>query len=374
MRWSGFGTRLVLSMALVVLTGGVAAWLVAQAVGPGQFRSHMDAAEREPGTVTEHAREAFVEAGALTVAAALGASVLVSLVLAVVLSRRVAGSLDGMATVSAQVAAGRFGERVAAPRLGSEFDELAGAINGMAERLGHDEEMRHRLMADVSHELRTPVATISGYLDAIEDGVQDLNPATTQMLRAQAARLTRLAEDLSAVGAAQSGGLPLDLRVVAPAQLVELAARAARPQYAARQVRLFAHVEHGVPAVAADRDRFGQILGNLLENALRHTPRGGEVRLTAQRYRHEVRFVVSDSGEGIPPEHLPYVFERFYRVDAARDRGHGGSGIGLAIVRSLVVAHGGTVTAHSRGAGQGAAFVVGLPPAPSRRRSPVPMR
>jgi two-component system, OmpR family, sensor histidine kinase BaeS len=343
MRWSGFGARLVLSMALVLLTGGVAAWLVAQAVGPGLFRSHMAAAEHEPGSVTAHAREAFVSASTITLAAALGAAVLLSLVLAVVVSRRVAGSLDAMATVSAQVAAGRFGERVVAPRIGSEFDELAGAINGMAERLGRDEEMRRRLMAYVAHELSTPVSTIAGYLDAIEDGVQELDAATTQMLRAQASRLTRLVEDLSAVGEAESGAMPLDLRTVAPAELVELAARAARPQYAGRGVRLFAHVERGVPPVAADRDRFGQILGNLLNNALRHTPPGGEVRLTAQRYRGEVRFVVADSGEGIPPQHLPYVFERFYRVDTARDRGHGGSGIGLAIVRALAVAVGGHV-------------------------------
>lgn len=374
MRWSGFGARLVLSMALVLLTGGAAAWLVAQAVGPGQFRSHMAAAEHEPGSVAAHAREAFISASTLTLAAALGASVLVSFVLAVLLSRRVAGSLGAMATVSAQVAAGRFGERVVAPRIGSEFDELAGAINGMSERLGHDEDMRRRLMADVAHELRTPVSTIAGYLDAIEDGVQELDPATTQMLRAQASRLTRLVEDLSAVGEAESGAMRLDLRAVTPAELVELAVRAARPQYTARQVRLFAHVERGVPVVAADRDRFGQVLGNLLNNALRHTPPGGEVRLTAQRYRGEVRFVVADSGEGIPPQHLPYVFERFYRVDTARDRGHGGSGIGLAIVRALVTAHGGTVTAFSGGTGQGAAFVVSLPPAPPGTHTPDPIR
>lgn len=369
-RLSGIGSRLVAAMVLVVVSGGLAAWLVAPAVGPGVFRQHMERASHEPGSVAAHALEAFVSASTVTLAVALGASVMTSLVISLVVSRRVGSSLGGMSAVAAQVASGRFDVRVVPPGLGSEFDELAEAINGMAGRLGRNEEMRRRLMADVAHELRTPVATIAGYLDALEEGVEELTPATTDVLQAQASRLTRLADDLSAVARAEAGALPLDLMPVHPGELVEVAAHAVRAQYVSGAVRLVTHVQHGVGPVAADRDRFGQVLGNLLDNALRHTPAGGEVRLSAERRGNGVRFTVADSGEGIAAEHLPHVFERFYRVDSARDRGHGGSGIGLAIVRALVVAHGGAVSAFSAGAGRGATFVVDLPARAARHRWP----
>ncbi|GAA1869190.1 sensor histidine kinase [Myceligenerans crystallogenes] len=362
MNGSGFRTRLVLSMAIVVLSGGIAAWIVGQAVGPELFRVHLERAEHGPGSVETHAREAFVSASALTLAAALGASVLTSLVLAYLVSRRVAVSLAGMAAVSAQVAAGRFDERVAAgPATGAEFEELAAAINGMAGRLGENEATRRRLTADVAHELRTPVATIAGYLDAIDDGVAELNPATTATLREQTSRLTRLVADLTAVTQAESGATRLDLRPADPARLIEAAATAAGARCTAGQVRLLTHADPALPPVAVDHDRFGQVLANLLDNALRHTPPGGEVRLAARRAGPAVRFTVTDSGDGIAAEHLPHLFDRFYRTDAARDRDHGGSGIGLAIVKALAEAHGGTVAAASDGPSRGATFAITLP-------------
>jgi len=355
----------VASMTLVVVSGGLAAWLVAQMVGPGVFQDHMERAEHEPGSVAAHALEAFVSSGAVTLSAALGAAVLTSVVTGLLVSRRVASSLGNMAAVAAQVAAGRFDVRVEAPQIGSEFDGLAATINAMAERLGQNETMRKRLMSDIAHELRTPVATIAGYLDALDDGVETLSPQTTEVLRDQASRLTRLANDLGAVMKAESGTMALDLVPVHPQELVGASAESARARYESRRVALVTDVQPGTEWVVADRDRLGQVLGNLLDNALRHTPAGGVVRLTAQRHGgRAVRFVVADTGKGIDSEHLPYVFERFYRIDTARDRGHGGSGIGLAIVRALVVAHGGAVSAFSGGVGKGATFVVDLPARP----------
>lgn len=363
-----FGGRLVLSMVLVMLCGVLVAWLVAQAVGPGVFRDHMERASHEPGSVGAHALEAFVSASAATLAAALAAAVATSVLIGFLVSRRVALSLRNTSRVAAQVSAGRFDVRAKPPGIGSEFDDLAGAINAMAERLGTNDAMRRRLMADIAHELRTPVATIAGYLDALDDGVEALSPATTEVLRAQASRLTRLADDLGAVMRAESGTMALDLVPVDPHELIEVCAESVRTRYEQAAVALVTHVRPGTPWIVADRDHMGQVLGNLADNALRHTPAGGTVRLTAEAQGPAVRFVVADTGEGIEAEHLPYVFERFYRVDVARDRGHGGSGIGLAIVRALVLAHGGTVSVVSPGPGKGTTFVVDLPARPARPR------
>jgi two-component system sensor histidine kinase BaeS len=368
-RASGIAGRLIVAMVLVVVAGGFTAWLVASAVGPGVFHLHMEHAEETPGSVAAHAEEAFVSASTVTLAVALGASVATSLVVSLFLSRRIGASLGSMSAVAAQVAAGRFDVRVVPPRIGSEFDELADAFNRMGARLDQNEAMRRRLMADVAHELRTPVATIAGYIDAIEEGVEELTPATADVLRTQASRLTRLAADLAAVTRAESGALPLALEPTPPAELMAAAAEAARPAYEARDVGLEVETADSLPPVVADADRLGQVLGNLLDNALRHTPVGGRVRVTAQRNRGGVRFTVADNGEGIDTEHLPHVFERFYRADTARDRGHGGSGIGLAIVRALVDAHRGKVSVHSDGPGRGTTFIVDLPPGAGFRRS-----
>ena len=358
---AGIATRLMAAMALVVVSAALAAWLVAGAVGPALFHRHMAEAQDSPGSVVEHAEAAFASASALTLAVALTASVVTALIASVVLARRIGASLGAMSSAAGRVAAGRPDVRIARPRVGAEFDDLADAFNTMAARLDQDEELRRRLMADVAHELRTPVSTISAYVDALEEGVEQPTPETLETLRSQASRLTRLATDLAAVTQAESGALRLDLRAERPVLLLRASASTARVACDEAGVGLVMHDEEGLPEVRVDRDRFAQVLGNLLDNALRHTPRGGLITLSAQATADGVRFTVADTGEGIAAEHLPHVFERFYRVDTARDRASGGSGIGLAITRALVQAHGGTVAAHSDGPGRGARFDVDLP-------------
>lgn len=362
-RAGGIALRLIIAMALVILAGGITALLVAALVGPMFFHHHLIEVEDSPGTTFEHAEAAFSSASTLTLAIALGASALMSLAASLMLARRIGASLGTMSTAAAQVAAGRFEARVARPRVGAEFDELADAFNDMATRLDHDEDLRRRLMADVAHELRTPVSTISATVDALEDGVQQLSPQTVEVLRSQASRLTRLAADLAAVTRAETGALHLDRQPIAPQDVLQVAAESARERYAAAGVTLVVEPRPHLPAVTVDVDRFGQVLANLLDNALRHTPAGGRVTLGANRHGDGVRLVVTDTGQGIDPIHLPHLFERFYRVDTARDRDHGGSGIGLSITRALVHAHGGTITAHSAGVGTGTRVVIDLPTA-----------
>jgi two-component system, OmpR family, sensor histidine kinase BaeS len=260
-------------------------------------------------------------------------------------------------------AAGDYSVRIPPARLGPEVDELAAAINAMAAALSATEATRRRLLADAAHELRTPLATLEAFLEALADGVRSPGPATWDIMAAQTTRLRRLADGIALVSRAEEGQLPMTRIPVPPGDLVASAAEAARPGYAAKGVHLTARADAGLPGVSADPDRIGQALAGLLANALRHTPSGGSVRVaaTALPAGTGVRITVTDTGEGIAAEHLPHVFERFYRADPARDAAHGGSGIGLAIARALVTAHGGTLTAASAGPGAGACFTITLP-------------
>ena len=358
----GLASRLLGALTVVVLTGGLTAWLVAAAIGPALFHQHMvQAGVGETEEAAIHAEEAFRSASALSLAFALVAALIASTALSLLLTRRIGRSLDALTAAAAHLGRGRYDSRVPRPGLGSEFDELAETFNRMAVRLEESEDLRRRLLADVAHELRTPVATLTAYLEGIEDGVATLTPETSAVLRNQGSRLTRLADDLAAVTRAESHEHPLDLVEVSPGELLATAARSASDRFTAAGVQLVMECGDDVPRIPMDRDRMAQVLGNLVDNALRHTSPGGAVTLRAEARGRAVRLVVSDTGEGIGAEHLTHVFERFYRVDTARDRASGGSGIGLAITRALVEAHGGTITAHSDGLGAGSRFEIVLP-------------
>jgi two-component system, OmpR family, sensor histidine kinase BaeS len=209
------------------------------------------------------------------------------------------------------------------------------------------------------------VSTLDAYLEGLEDGVVSVDSPTLAMLRRQTGRLARLCDDMAAVSRAEEHQLDLHPCPAPPAQLVAAAVQAAADRFADRGVTLATDVDKGLPEILGDPDRVAQVLGNLLDNALRHTPIGGVVSVGAHVIDEDtgVEFTVTDTGEGIPAEHLPHLFERFYRVDSARDRAHGGSGIGLAIVKALVEAHHGTVAASSSGIGGGATFAVRFPAA-----------
>jgi signal transduction histidine kinase len=251
---------------------------------------------------------------------------------------------------------------------GTEFADLTTSFNAMAEQLESVEVTRRRLVADLAHEMRTPVATLDAYLEGLEDGVVSVDADTVAVLRTQTARLSRLAEDVAAVSRAEEHQLDLRLETVSPTELVHTASNAFRDRFDAKGVELVVSADDALPDIRADRERIGQVIGNLLDNALRHTSEHGRVTVGARAgHGRGVELTVSDAGVGIPPEHLPHVLERFYRVDRARDRAHGGSGIGLAIAKALAEAHGGTLTAHSEGAGHGATFTVRLPAPPEPR-------
>ncbi|ADG76408.1 integral membrane sensor signal transduction histidine kinase [Cellulomonas flavigena DSM 20109] len=359
---SGLAGRLLAAIALVMAAGAVTAWAVASLVGPAVFHEHMlRAGLSDHDEAVLHAEEAFRSASSLALGFALAAAAAASLAVSLVLTRRIGRSLAVLSSAASSLGGGRYDSRVPPPQMGREFDDLADAFNSMAARLQEGERLRGRLLADVAHEIRTPVATLTAYLEAIEDGVQDLGAETVALLRDQASRLTRLSDDLTAVTRAESGDLALDREHVAPGDLVAAAVAASRERAAERGVDLREDSSASLPEVLVDRLRLAQVLDNLVTNALRHTPPGGTVTVGAASAGRDVTLTVRDTGEGIAAEDLPHVFERFYRADTARDRAHGGSGIGLAICLALVHAHGGTLSAASPGPGAGSTFTVTLP-------------
>ncbi len=277
-------------------------------------------------------------------------------------SRRIVAPLQELTQVSRRLAQGYYRERTTI-RSDDELNDLSQSINQLAQTLEQTEQRRLALITDVAHELRTPLTTIEGYMEGLIDGVIAPEPQTFAMLQHEATRLKWLIEEMALLSRAEAGLLRVTPAPIALRPLVERVSAQLLPQFVSQDLKLELRIPTALPTVYADPDRVEQILINLLANALQYTPSGGEVAVTisAQDFYEEV--CVRDTGIGIPAEHLPHVFERFYRVDKSRTRSHGGggTGIGLTIVRHLVYAQGGEVWAQSEGAGRGSTFHFTLP-------------
>lgn len=357
---SRFAVRLLVAQALVLVAGALSTWLVASRVGPTIFTNHLrEVGDDHTSEETGHLEQAFASALLVSIALALVASVLAALAVSWYFSRRVQRSIDTVARAASQIATGNYGARVADPGLGEEFTTLALSYNRLAEKLEATETTRRSMLADLAHEMRTPLSTIDAHLEALEDGIRPLDAKTLGVVRGSTGRLRRLAEDMSALSRAEEG-LHVEPVPVDAAALVAAAAEAARDRFTASGIHLDADLAD-VGLVRVDADRMGQVLGNLLDNALRHTPAGGTVTLSCRRIEDWVELRVADTGDGVGAEHLPHLFDRFYRADTSRDRRQGGSGIGLAIAKALVEAHGGGVSVTSAGVGRGTTFTVRLP-------------
>jgi len=216
------------------------------------------------------------------------------------------------------------------------------------------------MISDVAHELRTPLANIRGYLEALRDRVVEPSPEVVDSLYDEAMILSRLVDDLQELALAEAGQLRLAREPVDVADVVQQAVQSFQPQAAAKGLTVEAELAGALPPVDADRQRVGQVLRNLLRNAVAYTPAGGKVTVSARQVGEEVEVAVRDTGVGIAPEHLPYIFERFYRADRSRTRSTGGAGLGLTIVKELVEAHGGHVRVESQ-VGAGSTFTFTLP-------------
>jgi signal transduction histidine kinase len=300
------------------------------------------------------------------------AAAVVAIILTAALSRRILRPVEALTEAARRMEKGDLSQRVAV-QTKDEIGELAHAFNSMSDGLARLEQLRRNMVTDVAHELRTPLSNIRGYLEALQDGVTQPSPEVIGSLHDEAMLLTRLVNDLQELALAEAGQLKLVLQPTAVEQIVSQVVSVMQPTAASKGLTLQTDLQHGLPPVMADAGRVAQVLQNLANNAMSCTPAGGTITVTARlgASAAEVQLSVRDTGIGIAPEHLPYVFDRFYRVDQSRTRATGGAGLGLTIVKQLVEAHGSHVWAEST-LGQGSTFAFTLPVAPSAEQPGTP--
>ncbi len=356
--WSMMGVRLLLADA----RGTIVADSAGQDVG--KTISSADLAVGEPvlvgnqqvgtilplfaGTTAPNAADDFVSSVNHSTWLAGGIAALVALLLGSVLFFQIVSPVQRLTSAAQKIAAGDLSQRIPTQSQ-DEIGTLATSFNQMADSLAKHEELRRNLIADIAHELRTPLTVIQGNLEAMLDGVLLASPQEIATLRDETALLARLVSDLRLLSLAEAGQLKLERVKTDPAELVARAVEPFRLQAQSSQVELAMDIKSNLPLIHVDADRIAQVIRNLVSNALRHTPSGGRVKVACGKDNSQSLFItVSDTGEGIPPDDLPFVFDRFYRADKSRSRASGGSGIGLAIAKQLVEAHGGKVWVESQ--------------------------
>jgi signal transduction histidine kinase len=284
---------------------------------------------------------------------------LAAVLLTLALSRRILGPVEALTLAARKMEKGDLSQRVEV-RSKDEIGELIHAFNAMADGLARLEQLRRSMVTDVAHELRTPLSNIRGYLEALREDMMRPTPELIDSLYEETMLLSRLVDNLQELALAEAGQLKLERQPVALMEIVDKVVNVLQPQATDKGLTIRVDLPADLPPAYADPKRVGQILRNLLANAMSYTPPGGEITVAARAVGSEVEVSVQDTGIGIAPEHLPHVFERFYRADKSRARTTGGAGLGLAIVRQLVEAHGGRVGVESA-MGKGTTFTFTLP-------------
>jgi signal transduction histidine kinase len=368
------GLKLFLSYLVIIFVGVIVLATAAELTIPNAFDRHMafmaEVMEDEIGVPSDKLEaDLFISfRAAVTEALTLAAlsALLVALAASLLISRQVVAPVTEMKKASRRIAEGHYEERVRIPGDLSkgeqdELGKLALDFNQMANRLEMTEKMRGQLMADVAHELRTPLTTIKGSLEGMLDGVLPYDERTLQEIYREADRMGRLVNDLQELSRVEAGAFELNLRSISVSDLIGAVVNRLSLQFTEKTVDLATEIPNELPQIMVDEDRLGQVLLNLIGNALQYTPPGGTVTISARMKGDNVLVSISDSGIGISAEHLPHIFTRFYRVDKSRSRVGGGSGIGLTIAKYLVEAHGGRLTVFSEGLGKGTTFTFTIP-------------
>lgn len=283
----------------------------------------------------------------------------VTLLLTLLLSASILRPISALTSAARKMESGDLSQRVNV-KAKDELGELANAFNAMADGLDHLEQLRRNMVTDVAHELRTPLSNIRGYLEALQDDMLDPTPEMIHLLHEEAMTLNHLVDELQELALAEAGQLQMDCRAVEISEIVDKAVSSISPQASNKNLQLSSSVPEDLPLAEADPDRLNQILRNLLNNAITYTPPGGNISINASEKNHAIEISVADTGAGIAPEHLPYIFERFYRADKSRTRATGGAGLGLAIVKHLVEALDGEVAVESV-LGEGTKVIFTLP-------------
>ena len=368
------GAKLLLSYLTIVVVGVLVLIVASQFVLPGTFSRHMAGMGMMNGMMNGMMAGQNIEQPAgmpqiysdfrASFNEALGYATLAAIIAAIALSLYLSSSITApvkaMSLATQHIAAGHYDERVPV-RGEDELAQLAMRFNQMAEKLDQVELMRRQLIGDVSHELRTPLTAIKGSMEGLIDGILPATEETFQQIHAETNRLNRLVDDLQELSRVEARAYELNLQPLDVASLLSTVAKRLSTQIEAKQIILGFELAPDLPQVLADPDRAIQILTNLTANAVQYTPDAGRMLISAKPTNGEVQISVQDTGIGIPKEHLPHIFDRFYRVDKSRSRrAGGGSGIGLTIARALVEAHGGRIWVESAGEDLGSTFTVTL--------------
>jgi two-component system sensor histidine kinase BaeS len=277
--------------------------------------------------------------------AALGATVF-ALLLGLGLARTLTRPLVALTQAVLRIAGGDFGQEVDVQSQ-DEIGQLAGAFNQMSSELAKAAQLRRQMTADIAHELRSPLTVLMGYTESLHDRVLQPTPAILRAMHEESRLLSHLVDDLRTLSLADGGELTLNRVLTAPGELLERVAASFAPKAEKKGVELNLEISPILPAMHLDPERCIQVLSNLVSNAIRYTPAGGSVTLRGLVSGRGILLQIADTGSGIAPEQVPYIFERFYRADAARTINEGESGLGLAIAKSLIELHGGTLTAES---------------------------
>jgi two-component system sensor histidine kinase BaeS len=371
------GLRLFLSYLVVILVSMVVMVVVTQLTLPGAYGRHLGMMEQMGSSqdgawmglgrsqvlnakvgegLFSNFRSSFYEAllwaGMVTLVAALAVSGIIS--------RGISSPVHAMTVASLRISEGHYDERVANGGK-DELGLMANSFNSMASKLEQNELFRRQLIGDVAHELRTPLTTIQGSMEGLTDGILPATTETFEQIRQETFRLSQLVDDLQELSRVEAGAYRLDRKLVSVADLVSFTLKRMQHQFDVKKVALVSEINTSLPLVNVDEHRIGQVLLNLLGNALQFTPAGGMVIISAELNGSVVEVGVKDNGIGVPEEHLAHIFDRFYRVDKSRSRSGGGSGVGLTISKYLIEAHGGRIWAESKGQGMGSTFHFTLP-------------
>jgi two-component system sensor histidine kinase BaeS len=364
-----FGSKLLASYLLVILVAFVILIIVVgfsiqpalnRHMGNVDMAGMMGEGMGPNSDVVQNTRAAVNDALLWAAVAALVAAIGLSIWLA----RQVVSPVQEMMFASREIAEGRYEKRVGTTEdvnPADELSQLAFSFNQMAAQLEQTENRRRELIADVSHELRTPLTAIKGYSEGLMDGVMPANNETYAQIHKEAERMQRLVADLQELSRVEAKGFAIHAHPYSLSNIEQSLRKQIGKQFEEKGITLKFKIANRVPKVLVDEDRLSQILLNLLNNAMQYTPKGGQVHVSATHVNGEVLVEVADTGAGIAAEHLPRVFDRFYRMDKSRSRTEGGSGIGLTITKRLVEAHGGRVWAASEGEGKGSKFSFTIP-------------
>jgi signal transduction histidine kinase len=312
---------------------------------------------RPPKNMTEMAAENIQRINSSLLFGGIAVTVL-ALLFGWLMARNIIRPLRELNAATQSIAQGDLEKQVAITTQ-DEIGTLATSFNAMTVSLKRSRDIRRQMTADIAHELRNPLSIILGHTEAMSEGVLPATTETLDIIYDEAKHLSRLVDDLRTLSLSESGELSLQRSQVNPAEILERSASAYAVRAAEKGVTIQVESASDLPPVNVDVERIGQVLANLLDNSLKHTPPGGSIRLSASLSMDTVEISVRDSGSGIPAEDLPYVFDRFYRGKQTSSRVKDGSGLGLAISRALVELHGGQISVES-GVGQGTTITIHL--------------